>query len=46
VPGSPRWFGEGAAGHVRICFATSEGILRQGLERMDRGIGSIRADKA
>jgi aspartate/methionine/tyrosine aminotransferase len=46
VPGSPRWFGEGAAGHVRICFATSEGILRQGLERMDRGIGSIRAGMA
>lgn len=33
VPGSPRWFGEGAAGHVRLCFATSEGILAEGLRR-------------
>ncbi|MDI9411128.1 MAG: pyridoxal phosphate-dependent aminotransferase [Bacteroidia bacterium] len=42
VPGSPRWFGEGAAGHLRVCFATSEGILREGLDRMARGITSIR----
>ncbi|MEY4832997.1 MAG: hypothetical protein RL527_1210 [Planctomycetota bacterium] len=46
VPGSPRWFGEGAAGHVRVCFATSEGILRDGLERMDRGMRAIRAGQA
>ncbi|MEY4103849.1 MAG: hypothetical protein RL461_1051 [Planctomycetota bacterium] len=42
VPGSPRWFGEGAAGHVRICFATSEGILREGLSRIARGMRAIR----
>ena len=42
VPGSPRWFGEGAAGHVRICFATSEGILRDGLSRIARGMRAIR----
>ncbi len=41
VPGSARWFGEGAAGHVRVCFATSEGIVREGLSRMDRGIRSL-----
>lgn len=46
VPGSPRWFGEGAAGHLRVCFATSEGILREGLDRMARGIASIRARTA
>ena len=46
VPGSPRWFGEGAAGHVRVCFATSEAILRDGLERMDRGMRAIRAAQA
>ncbi|MEI6137522.1 MAG: pyridoxal phosphate-dependent aminotransferase [Chloroflexota bacterium] len=33
VPGSPRWFGEGAVGHVRLCYATSEGILAEGLRR-------------
>lgn len=42
VPGSPRWFGEGAAGHVRVCFATSQGILQQGLDRMARGLSAIR----
>ena len=46
VPGSPRWFGEGAAGHMRVCFATSEAILRDGLERMDRGMRAIRAAQA
>jgi aspartate/methionine/tyrosine aminotransferase len=38
VPGSPRWFGEGAKGHLRICFATSEGILTEGLRRVRRGL--------
>ena len=35
VPGLPRWFGEGSAGHVRICFATSRGILQEAFDRMD-----------
>lgn len=38
VPGSPRWFGAGAAGHFRLCFATSEALLTQGLERLVRGL--------
>jgi aspartate/methionine/tyrosine aminotransferase len=46
VPGSPRWFGEGAAGHLRVCFATSEGILREGLDRMARGISALRSSMA
>jgi bifunctional pyridoxal-dependent enzyme with beta-cystathionase and maltose regulon repressor activities len=33
VPGSSRWFGEGAAGHGRLCSATSEAILAEGLRR-------------
>jgi aspartate/methionine/tyrosine aminotransferase len=41
VPGSPRWFGEGAAGHVRVCFATSDSILATGLDRLDRAIRSF-----
>ncbi len=32
VPGSPRWFGPGARGHVRLCFATSAGLLEEGLQ--------------
>jgi aspartate/methionine/tyrosine aminotransferase len=35
VPGAPRWFGPGAGGHVRICFATSHAILEQAFDRME-----------
>jgi cystathionine beta-lyase len=35
VPGLPRWFGPGAAGHVRICFATSRAILKEAFDRME-----------
>lgn len=34
VPGSERWFGKGAEGHVRICFSTSKEILSEGLDRI------------
>ena len=34
VPGAARWFGPGAEGHLRICLATSEGILTEGLRRL------------
>lgn len=34
VPGSERWFGKGAEGHVRICFSTSQEILSEGLNRL------------
>ncbi|KMQ66735.1 aspartate aminotransferase [Chryseobacterium angstadtii] len=34
VPGSERWFGKGAEGHIRICFSTSQEILQEGLERI------------
>ncbi|HET9839257.1 MAG TPA: aminotransferase class I/II-fold pyridoxal phosphate-dependent enzyme [Candidatus Angelobacter sp.] len=35
VPGAPRWFGPGAGGHVRICFATSHRILEEAFDRME-----------
>jgi aspartate/methionine/tyrosine aminotransferase len=35
VPGAARWFGPGAKGHVRICFATSHAILKESFDRMD-----------
>ena len=38
VPGTPRWFGAGAAGHLRISFATSEVILAEGLRRLAAGL--------
>lgn len=34
VPGSERWFGAGAEGHIRICFSTSEQLLVEGIERI------------
>jgi aminotransferase len=34
VPGLAEWFGEGAGGHIRLSFATSEDILTQALERI------------
>ncbi len=38
VPGSARWFGPGAEGHVRICFATSKEILEEGLHRLIKNL--------
>lgn len=35
VPGAPRWFGPRAAGHMRLCFSTSRGILTQALDRIE-----------
>jgi aspartate/methionine/tyrosine aminotransferase len=36
VPGSPRWFGAGAAGHVRLSLATTEAVLDEALGRIER----------
>ena len=41
VPGSPRFFGPGAAGHIRLSIATSRAILSEGLDRMERGLAEI-----
>jgi aspartate/methionine/tyrosine aminotransferase len=38
VPGSRRWFGPAAVGHVRLCFATAEGLLAEGLRRFVEGL--------
>lgn len=43
VPGLPRWFGEGASGHLRICFATSHGILKEAFDRLEAVVGKIAA---
>jgi len=39
VPGGERFFGPGSEGHVRLCFATSRAILKEGLDRLERGLG-------
>lgn len=38
VPGNERFFGPGAKGHIRICFATSFKILSEGLDRMEHAL--------
>ncbi|HET8890656.1 MAG TPA: aminotransferase class I/II-fold pyridoxal phosphate-dependent enzyme [Candidatus Angelobacter sp.] len=41
VPGAPRWFGPGAGGHLRICFATSHRILQEAFDRLQPVISQI-----
>ena len=43
VPGSPRWFGAGAAGHIRLSLATTEAVLDEALTRIERAWGAITA---
>lgn len=38
VPGTEKFFGPGAEGHVRMCFATSREILTEGLNRLEQGL--------
>jgi aspartate/methionine/tyrosine aminotransferase len=45
VPGAARWFGPGAGGHVRICFATSRGILQEAFDRLEGVVVRIAAEK-
>lgn len=41
VPGTAQFFGPGAEGHVRICFATSRAILTDGMDRLERALRKI-----
>lgn len=36
VPGLKQWFGDGAEGYIRLCFATSELILTDALSRINQ----------
>ncbi|MCK5896198.1 MAG: pyridoxal phosphate-dependent aminotransferase [Cocleimonas sp.] len=36
VPGNEKFFGPGAKNHIRICFATSEAILTEGLDSIEK----------
>ncbi len=38
VPGLKQWFGDGAEGYIRMSFASSEGILREALNRIKKVI--------
>ncbi len=41
VPGGHQFFGDQSEGHVRICIATSTGILKEGLERLRAGVQNL-----
>jgi len=41
IPGSDKFFGPGAKGHVRICFSTSKELLKEGLDRLEEGLKSL-----
>jgi aspartate/methionine/tyrosine aminotransferase len=45
VPGAARWFGPGAAGHLRICFATSHRILQEAFDRLEGVVNEMAAEK-
>lgn len=45
VPGSPKFFGQGAAGHMRICLSTSHEILEEGMNRLERALNKVAAQK-
>lgn len=38
VPGAERWFGPGAAGHMRIAFPTSMGIMSEAMDRIETAL--------
>jgi aminotransferase len=40
VPGLPKWFGQGAEGHIRLSFATSLDLLDQALGRIEKFLGA------
>jgi len=42
VPGTMDWFGPGAEGHVRLCFSTSLGVLREALDRLEHAVSRRR----
>jgi bifunctional pyridoxal-dependent enzyme with beta-cystathionase and maltose regulon repressor activities len=41
VPGLSQWFGQKAAGHIRLSFATSEEIMNESLYRITKTIHKI-----
>jgi len=41
IPGTPRFFGPGAAGHIRLSFATSEKLLERALDRIEHALKQL-----
>lgn len=43
VPGSERWFGAGASGHIRLSLATTREVLEEALSRIERAWPAVTA---
>ncbi len=41
VPGSAKWFGPGAEGHIRICFSTSIELMTEALDRIEVALAKL-----
>jgi len=41
IPGNRKWFGPGAEGRVRLCYATSHDILKTALDRMEESLNKL-----
>lgn len=41
VSGGLKFFGAGSEGHVRICFATSRDVLKEGLDRLEKCLKAL-----
>ncbi|MFI1395655.1 pyridoxal phosphate-dependent aminotransferase [Streptomyces sp. NPDC020681] len=41
VAGTPEWFGPAAEGNVRISYATSRGMMKEALDRMERALHTL-----
>ena len=44
-PALRKWFGPGASGHLRICFATSRRILQEAFDRLEPVVAQIANDR-
>ena len=45
IPGGKKFFGSNSEGYIRICFATSKEILKEGLDRLEGGIQRLLSEK-
>lgn len=42
VPGTEEFFGPGAEGYIRLCFATSHEVLKEGLDRLEKALSKLK----
>jgi bifunctional pyridoxal-dependent enzyme with beta-cystathionase and maltose regulon repressor activities len=45
IPGGEKFFGAASEGFIRICFATSEEILNEGLARLEAALNMLQEEQ-